>query len=168
MADLVKDSANDNKWPMTKFFFSVEFDGGTGGVKGAISFQEVSGLDQEVDIIEYRHGDSPVFSNMKKPGMIKYTNVVFKKGYFKADSRLTDLFKVITDGKEYYSDDPSKRLTVKIKLLDENGKPLVNWQLNNAFPVKLTGTDLKSDATEIAIESLEVAHEGLTTEIISS
>ena len=167
MADVI----NNDKWPLTKFYFLVEFkDGVESDAVGEISFQEVSGLDQEVDLVEYRHGDSSVFSNMKKPGMIKYTNVVFKKGYFRADARLTTLFNSYTKNNSYYNDDPKSRLQITIKLLDndsKDAKPLVQWDLLNAFPTKLTGTDLKSDATEIAIETLEVAHEGLTAQVIS-
>ena len=49
--------AQDNIWPLPKFHFKVEVEGGI-----SASFQEVSGLDTEVDVVEYRHGDSPEFS----------------------------------------------------------------------------------------------------------
>jgi len=55
-----------------------------------------------------------------------------------------------------------KRETVVIQLLDESAKPTMTWTLTNAWPTKITGTDLKSDANEVAVESLELAHEGLT------
>ena len=152
------DSLNNDLWPVSKFYFLVSFSGGS--VEGDISFQEVSGLDQETDVIEYRHGDNPEFSTIKKPGMTKSTNVVLKKGIFQNDARLTDMFNAIYD-KKYYKD-PADRMTVLIKLMDEAGEVIMNWRLDNAFPAKLTGTDLKSDASEIAVESLELAHQGIT------
>jgi len=47
-------------------------------------------------------------------------------------------------------------------LCDEAGKATMSWTLANAWPTKITGTDLKSDGNEVAVETLEVAHEGLT------
>jgi len=51
---------------------------------------------------------------------------------------------------------------VTISLLDEAGAATMVWTLTNAWPAKITGTDLKSDGNEVAIESIEIAHEGLT------
>ena len=51
--------AQDNIWPLPKFYFKVEVDGGI-----TASFQEVSGLDTETDVTEYRHGDSPDFTSI--------------------------------------------------------------------------------------------------------
>ncbi|WP_228376059.1 phage tail protein [Chryseobacterium aquaticum] len=51
-----------------------------------------------------------------------------------------------------------------ISLLDENGEPAVTWKVKNAFPLKLNSTDLKAEGNEVAIETLEIAHEGLTIE----
>jgi phage tail-like protein len=53
------------------------------------------------------------------------------------------------------------RRTVLIKLLDEAGKTTMQWQLNNAWPTKITCTDLKSDGNEVAVDTLEIAHEQL-------
>jgi phage tail-like protein len=50
---------------------------------------------------------------------------------------------------------------VIIKLLDEAGKPTMTWTLNNAWPTKIQGTDLKADANEAAIETIELAYETL-------
>ena len=59
---------------------------------------------------------------------------------------------------------PAGRLSVTISLLDEARKPTMIWTLTNAWPTKICGTDLKSDGNEVAIESIEVAHEGLKIE----
>jgi phage tail-like protein len=55
-----------------------------------------------------------------------------------------------------------ERWAVIIKLLDQNGDAVVTWTLNNAWPTKISATDLKSDGNEVAIDSIEIAHEGLT------
>ena len=82
--------AQDNVWPLPSFYFKVEL-----GSLGEIAFKEVSGLDMEAQVIEYRHGNSPVFSNIKMPGLKKTSNVSLKKGVFKADNKLFDWFNKI-------------------------------------------------------------------------
>jgi phage tail-like protein len=119
------------------------------------TFQEVSGLDVEAQIIEYRHGNSPDFSTIKMPGIKKYGNVTLKKGIFKSDNKFWDWFNKIKMN-------TIERQSVVISLLDEAGSPTMVWTLKNAWPTKITGTDLKSDGNEVAVETVEIAHEGLT------
>ena len=138
-------------WPVPKFHFQVKWD------SEVMSFQEVSGLDIEAQLIEYRHGDSPEFSTIKMPGIKKSGNVTMKKGVFKSDNKFWDWFSQIKMN-------TIKRLPVTISLLDETGSPTMVWTLANAWPIKITGTDLKSDGNDVAIESIEIAHEGLTIE----
>lgn len=135
-------------WPMPKFFFRVTWGSAT------ISFSEVSGLDVEAQIIEYRHGDSKIHAPIKMPGIQKVGNVTMKRGVFVGDNKFYDWFKeiklnTITKGRE----------TVTIQLLNENGKPTMFWRLNNAWPTKITSTDLKSDGNEAAIDTIEIAYE---------
>jgi len=137
-------------WPMPKFRFEVDL--GT-QLKG-VAFQEVSGMDKEVQIIEYRHSNSALFSTIKMPGIAKYSNITMKRGVFVNDNNFwkwMDEIKMNT----------ITRRTVLIKLLDEGGKVTMQWQLNNAWPTKITGTDLKSDGNEVAVDTLEIAHEQL-------
>lgn len=138
-----------NTWPISKFGFEVNWDG------RLMSFQEVSGLDVEAPPIEYRHGDSPVFSTIKMPGIKKTGNVTMKKGVLQSDAGFWDWFNQIKMN-------TIKRVPVKISLLDEAGQPTMVWTLTNAWPTKITGTDLKASGNEVAIESIEIAHEGLT------
>ncbi|MBA4344505.1 MAG: phage tail protein [Methylibium sp.] len=137
-----------NVWPLPKFHFQVKWD------SAVMSFEEVSGLDAEAQPIEYRHGDSPVFSAIKMPGLKKYGNVTMKKGVFKSDNKFWDWFNQIKMN-------TIKRVPVTISLLDEEGKPTMVWTLTNAWPTKVTGTDLKAEGNEVAIETIEIAHEGL-------
>ena len=120
-----------------------------------MSFQEVSGLDIQSEEIKYRHGDSPEFSVIKMPGMKKVGNITMKKGVFKGDNKFWDWFKEIKMN-------TIKRLPVTISLLDEGGNATMVWTLTNAWPTKITGTDLKSEGNEVAIETIEIVHEGLT------
>lgn len=138
-----------NVWPMPKFYFEVKWD------SAVMSFEEISGLDVESQPIEYRHGDSPVHATIKMPGLKKYGNVTMKKGVFKGDNKFWDWFNQIKMN-------TIKRVPVTISLLDESGKPTMVWTLMNAWPTKITGTDLKAQGNEVAIETIEVAHEGLT------
>ncbi|RZA02389.1 MAG: phage tail protein [Sphingobacteriaceae bacterium] len=137
-------------WPLPKFYFSVKFDNNE-----TVAFQEVSGLETETQIIEYRAGNSKTYSTIKMPGIAKVGNVTLKKGIFTKDNKFWDWYNQIKMN-------TIKRSTVVISLLDETGNPTMVWTLVNAWPTKITGTDLKADANEIAVETIEIAHEGLT------
>lgn len=138
-----------NIWPLPKFYFKVEWDG------KVMSFQEVSGLDIQSEEIKYRSGNSPVFSTIKMPGLVKFGNVTMKKGIYKSDNEFWNWFNKIKLN-------TILRSTIIISLLDEAGAPTMVWTLKNAWPTKITGTDLKSEGNEVAIETIEIAHEGLT------
>ncbi len=142
-------SQSKSTWPLPKFHFQVEWE------SEQALFQEISGLDTEAQIIEYRHDDSPQFSTIKMPGIQKSGNITMRKGIFKSDNKSWDWFNEIKMN-------TIKRKRVTIQLLDEAGSPTITWVLSNAYPTKITGTDLKSDGNEIAIESIEITHEGIT------
>jgi phage tail-like protein len=137
--------AQDNVWPLPKFYFSVTFDNGVTG-----SFQEVTGLETETKVIEYRHGDSNVFSPIKMPGLARVGNVTLRKGIFAGDVSFWNWYDQIKMN-------TIKRATVVVNLLDQTGAPKYVWTLNTAWPTKVTGTDLKSEGNEVAIESMELA-----------
>jgi phage tail-like protein len=140
----------DNVWPLPKFYFSVQL-----GDDNSVTFSEVNGLETETKVIEYRHGNNPIFYPIKMPGLGHVGNVTMRKGIFVNDSKFWDWYDEIKMN-------TIKRRTVVISLLDETGTPKMTWTLNNAWPTKITGTDLKSEGNEVAIESLEVAFETLT------
>ena len=139
----------NNVWPLPKFYFSVVL-----GDNAAASFQEVTGLDSETQTIEYRHGNSPSFYPIKMPGLGKVGNVTLRKGIFVNDNSFWNWYSQIKMN-------TIARQTVVISLLDETGAPKMVWTLNNAWPTKITGTDLKSEGNEVAIETLEIAYETL-------
>ncbi|WP_420573811.1 phage tail protein [Kordia sp.] len=135
-------------YPLPKFHFQVEW----GGTK--IGFQEVTGLDVEFEKLEYREGSSPEYSKINMPGMVKYTDVVLKRGVFKGDNEFYDWMKANKLNK-------AERRDITISLLDEEHAPVVVWKLLNAWPMKIQSTDLKGEASEVAVESITVVHEGL-------
>jgi len=140
-----------NEYPLAKFSFEVDW----GGTK--LGFTEVTGMQIETDVTEYRHGASPDFSKIKMPGLRKFSNITLKRGTFKSDNEYFTWLNTINLN-------TVERRSVTISLLDETGAPAITWKVKNAFPVKLQATDLKADASEVAIETLEIAHEGLTIE----
>jgi len=141
--------AQDNIWPLPKFYFKVEVDGGI-----TASFQEVSGLDTETDVTEYRHGDSPDFTSIKMPGLKKSSDVTLKKGIFTGDLKFFSWFNEIKGN-------TIERKTVTIMLLNESGDSEIVWTLTNAFPKQVQGTDFSSTSSDAAVETLVLAHEGL-------
>lgn len=138
-------------WPLPKFYFQVKWD------SQELAFQEVSGLDTEAQPIEYRHGNSKEFSTIKMPGIKKFSNITMKKGVFVKDNKFWDWYNQIKMN-------TIKRIPVTISLLDEEGAPTMVWKLKNAWPTKITATDMKSDGNEAAIETIEIVHEGITIE----
>ena len=138
-----------NEYPIPKFHFQVEW----GGSK--IGFTEVSGLDVEREVIEYRDGSSKEYSKLKMPGLTKFSNITLKRGSFKKDN---DFYKWWVANKL----ETVERRDITISLLNEEHTPIITWKVKNAWPSKIQPTDLKSDDNSIAIETMEIVHEGLT------
>lgn len=135
-------------YPLPKFHFLVQW----GGVR--IGFTEVTGLDMQAEVIEYREGSSPEYHKIKMPGMQKFSNITLKRGTIQGDS---DFYNWINTINLTVVD----RRDIIISLLNEEHSPVMSWKAKNAFPVKVQASDLKSDGNEVAIETLELAHEGL-------
>jgi phage tail-like protein len=136
-------------YPYTKFKFRLEIT----GVDQA-GFSEISGFDANVDVIEYREGDSPVSTPVKLPGLTKYGNITLKWGV-SSSMELYEWLQGISEG-------DIERKTVTITVLGPKGDATASWQLINAWPAKYTAPDFNATASEVAIESLELAHEGMT------
>lgn len=135
-------------YPIPVFHFRVTW-GNTD-----IPFSEVSGLTQEVQLIEYRDGSSPDYSTVKMPGLHKYNNITMKRGIVKGDN---EFFNWLNTVKLNTID----RKNIQISLLNEKHEPVMTWTAQNAFPVKVEGPGLKASGNEVAVESIELAHEGL-------
>lgn len=140
-----------NNYPLVKFHFSVDW-GGTN-----IGFTEVSGLDMDIEPIEYRHGASPEYTSTKMPGLRKYSNITLKRGSFQSDNEFYEWMNTVKLN-------TIERRDITISMLNEEHDPVVVWKIKNAWPVKVQSTDLNSTGNEAAIETLELAHEGLVIE----
>ena len=108
----------------------------------------------EYDMIEYRAGDSPVFTKQKMPGLRKAGDVTLKKAVFKDDKAMWDWINKVKLN-------TIQRETVTVNLLDESGSPVKTWEVVNAWPKKITVEGFKSDGNTPAVETLVLAHEGV-------
>ena len=135
--------------PYRNFRFRLEIDGLDAG-----SFSEVSGFDATMDVVEYRAGDDPAITPTKLPGLIKYGNITLKWGSSET-MVLYDWLIDITEG-------TIEKKTVTLTALDEEGSPAASWRCINAWPVKYTAPDFNGTSSEVAIETIELAHDGLT------
>lgn len=142
----------DQFWPLPKFYFSVDI-----GDETDLPFQEVSGIDSGVELIEYRHGNSRVHSAIKMPGLGAGTDLTLKKGVFTRDNKFYEWISKINLN-------TYERQTIVIRLLDETGSPKIIWTLTNAFAKQVTCTDLNSQSSEAAVESIVFAYDAVIVE----
>lgn len=140
-------ATGDRKDPFRSFNFRVELDGIT-----RAGFRECSGLDASQDPIEYREGTEGLTAR-KLPGLNKYSNITLKWG-MTDDTELWDWRKKASMG-------AIQRKNGSIVLLDDAGKEKLRWNFREAWPTKWTGPSFNSTGNEVAIETLEIAHEGL-------
>lgn len=148
--------AAKGEYPVPKFHFRVEW-----GTDFRIGFTEVSGLDFETEVIEYREGNSPKYNKSKQPGLQKFTDITCKRGTFEGDYDFYKEWRKTVYFQEGNKTSTLYRRTVTIILLNENHLPMITWKLQNAWPSKIQSTDLKADANEVAIETMVLVHEGL-------
>jgi len=126
-----------------------------GGIVEA-GFQEVSGLDATIDSVDYREGNQDL-TIRKLPGLVKYSNITLKRG-------ITVDNQAIWDWHETSAKGTTDRIQVAIVLVDIDGStPKVRWELTEAWPLKWTGPSLNASSSAVAIETLEIVHEGITT-----
>jgi phage tail-like protein len=138
-------------YPLPKFHFQVSW-GGT-----RIGFTEVTGLDVEHEVIEYREGYMPEYGKLAMPGMPKYGRITMKRGVVADDNEFYDWWNTVKLN-------TIERRDLTISLLNEKHEPVMTWKVKQAWPTKIQSTDLKSDGNETAIETIELAHEGLAIE----
>src|SRR5437773_12275624 len=139
----------DRKDPFRGYNFKLEID----GINKA-GFRECAGLDATAAPIEYREGDEKVYTPRKLPGQTKYSNLTLKWG-ITDDHSLWDWQKKTIDGK-------TERKNGSIVLMNEDGEEKIRWNFVFGWPTKWTGPSFNATANEVAIESLEIAHEGVT------
>jgi len=134
--------------PLRGFKFKVQIDGIT-----KAGFREVSGLDAGTDAVDYREGDG---EHMRKlAGLQKFSNITLKRG-ITTDQDLWKWRSTIMDGKI-----KDNRKNGQIILLDDEGKEAAEWTFTDGWPTKWTGPTFNATANEVAIDTLEITHEGL-------
>lgn len=143
-------ATGDRNDPFGAFNFLVEIDGVT-----TAGFSEASGLAAETDAIDYRVGSEDI-TVRKLPGLRKYTNIVLKRG-FTTGTELWDWRKKVMDGQ-------TERKSGSITLLDEAREPALTWSFREGWPSKLEGPTFNAKNNEVAVETLEITHEGVTFE----
>ncbi|SDW55042.1 phage tail protein [Paenibacillus sp. CF384] len=134
--------------PYRNFRFRIEIE----GIQQA-GFSEVSGFEASLDVIEYREGNE-VITPRKLPGLAKYGNISLKWG--STDSM--DLY----DWMQECIEGTIERKTVTIIAIDEEGGDVATWQVIEAWPVKYSAPSFNGTGAEVAIEFVELAHEGMT------
>ena len=133
--------------PYRSYNFLVEIDGIT-----RAGFQECSGLDSTQEPIEYREGNEGL-TVRKLPGLNTFSNIVLKWG-IADDTELWEWRQQVTEGK-------IQRKNGSIVLLDDVGEEKARWNFREGWPTKWTGATFNATGTEVAVETLEIAHEGV-------
>jgi phage tail-like protein len=134
--------------PFKNYSFVVEIDG-----IASSAFKSVSGLAAEAEVIEYREGSDPLSSSRKLPGRVRYPNVRLSRG-LTTTRDLWDWWETVVNG-------TVDRRNVAIILLDDSRTEVLRWFLRDAWIAKFEAPDLDASGNEVAIETIELAHEGL-------
>lgn len=138
----------DRMDPFRAYSFLVEIDGIT-----RAGFRECSGLDTSASPIEYREGDDAP-TMQKLPGLITYGNITLSRG-MTSDDELWRWRTSVVEGK-------AQRKNGSIILMDHAGSEVQRWNFREAWPTRWTGPSLNATSNEVAVEQLEIAHEGIT------
>ena len=142
-------SSYEPKHPFLTYRFTLE----TGHLISG-GFSEVTGLQSEVEMEEYREGGRNDYAH-HLPKTTSYQNIVLKRGLF--DPALWDWFRDVRRG-------VIERRDISLALLDSQGEEVVRWHVLQAFPSRWTGPELQADSATVAAESIELVHEGLEME----
>ena len=137
--------------PYGGFNVLVDLGDGSGDVAGG--FRTVRGIGTSLDVITYRNGDDRSGAPRQLPGLRHYSRVVLSRGVV-GDLRLW----------QWASQEPPDKRTVVITLLDERREPVLRFVLLDAFPTRWEGPDLDAQASDVAVETLELCYDGLRVE----
>jgi phage tail-like protein len=119
------------------------------------NFQDCSGLTVEFEVQEVIEGGNNEFI-LKIPGRRKFSNITLKRGVT-SNAQFMNWRPKVEGGKITV-----EKKNLSIVLFDHMGVPVKRWDVVQAYPTKWTGPDLKASSMEIAIETLDLAHEGWT------
>jgi phage tail-like protein len=145
-------AVNDRLDPFRTFNFRLEIEGIT-----VAAFSEVSGLSSDGDAVDYRTGMDIPLTARKLIGLRKYSPIVLKRGMVK-DTTLWDWYGRISVGQ-------NDRKSGTVVLMDEARNDVLRWHFDAAWPNKMEGPSMKASGNDVAIESIELVHEGLELEV---
>jgi len=146
---MTSNEVNDTPWPPPTFSFEVDFAPGL----QRVPFMHVSGLDDETQ--DYRTSPGTNYPDIKRPKIVKYNNASLKKGAFVNNQAFWNWQNQIATN----TIAPS---IIVIRLLDATHTVKMTWTLNNAWPTKILGNDLKSDGNELAVQGVELVYQQVT------
>ena len=141
----------DRMDPLASYNFKVELDGIT-----RAGFKECSGLESTVNAGTYREGTDPTLALRSIPGLQTFTNIVLKRGVTN-DKALWEWHKLALEGQ-------AERRNISIILRDDMGNDKIWWNVKNCWPTKWSAPSLDAAGDNIAIETLELAHEGISVQ----
>lgn len=140
---------------MSELLSGYHFQVNWGGTR--IGFQRVSGLKIRTEVMEYRNGTSPTYSPEKIPGQIHYSNIRFTRGVARADNDFFEWWNTMQLNQ-------IEKRDLTISLLNEEHEPILIWKVKNAFPVSIEWDNLDASESNIYLEYLEIANEGIVVE----
>jgi phage tail-like protein len=140
--------AFERKDPFGGYNFAVEMDGIT-----RMGFKQCSGLDTTSDATKYREGTDATLTQRQIPGLVSYSNISLQRG-------ITD-DRALWDWRDSIASGSPVRRTISIILRDAAGNEKIRWNVKNCWPTKWSGPSLDATTDALAIESLELAHEGI-------
>jgi phage tail-like protein len=143
--------ADDRNDPFRTFNFRLEIDG-----ISVAAFTDVTGLQSDGDVADYRTGMDIPLTNRRLPGLRKYGPIALKRGMVK-DTTLWDWYKNIASGK-------ADRRNGSVILMDEQRRDVLRWHFEAAWPNKIQASEFKASGNEVAIETIELIVENITLE----
>ena len=149
-------------YPLTKMNFLVSVD----EVFGMAAFNEVTGVEATVDVIEFRQGNSSSLAPVKIQGLVKHGNVTLKMGYTRDQDFKTWIQNCVSERR---GETPRRNVTIEMIDINEGAPQSIvesvpgtlTWILKDAWVTKYNGPDLNASTSEVAIESVEIAYEEL-------
>jgi len=134
--------------PFFGYNFAIELDGLT-----RMGFRGCTGLDSSTTATKYREGTDPTLAQRELPALLHHTAITLTRG-ITDDRALWDWRNEIAKGK-------ATRHDISIILRDDVGEEKVRWNIKNAFPTKWSGPSFDATSDAVAIETLELTHEGV-------
>ena len=134
--------------------FEVDF----GDDSDRMFFKELTGLNEETQVLEYRQNDSPKFSAQKLTAIHKHGHITLING-------IVGNSKTFSEWQFEFKSNSNKTITLVISLVDEQARVLMQWTLTNAFPVKVIAQDLEAGGNEVPIDTLEIGYDQIITSV---